>query len=309
MLPTNAMKGRVFNLQRFSTKDGPGIRTTVFLKGCNLQCLWCHNPESLSGRFELKYQPESCIFCAGCAAACPEKALRVEGDTWALDASLCTLCGDCVRACPTGALGMWGRDYEPNELVDILLKDREYYQDSGGGVTFSGGEPLLQAQFLVECMSLLKKENIHTAVDTALQVKWSIINKVLPYTDLLLVDVKGVDPAGHLENTSVKPDRIRENINRLKALQNGPVITVRLPLVKGRNDDPPDLPALVELLSDWPALNRIELLPCHSLGAEKAKHLVSGYRQEDYEPPTDHVLHQFEMELEAAGLPVKKSAA
>lgn len=306
MTPGTAIKGRVFNLQRFSTKDGPGIRTTVFLKGCNLHCCWCHNPESIDARFELKYVQPNCVFCGECAAICPEAAVTVSTKFWSLDESRCTLCGDCVRACRTGALGLWGRDYGVDELVQILLKDREYYEDSGGGVTFSGGEPLLQTSFLLACLVLLKDSTIHIAVDSALNVKWNIIEKVLDYTDMLLVDVKGVNPASHLENTGVDPELIYKNIARLKGLTNGPAVHVRIPLVSGLNDDLDQLPALVELLSNWPALERVELLPYHNLGAEKSRQLFSEQRQDTYQPPSDQVVRKFETALENAALPVMK---
>jgi len=306
MAPETVISGRVFNLQRFSTKDGPGIRTTVFLKGCNLNCCWCHNPESIDARFELKYVQPNCIYCGECAAICPESAIAVDQNSWVLNESRCTLCGECVRACRNGALGLWGQDYHPEELVDILLKDRDYYVDSGGGVTFSGGEPLLQASFLTACMVLLKEAGIHIAIDSALNVKWNIIKKVLSLTDLLLIDVKGVNPVSHLENTSVNPELIHANIDRLKGLKDGPAIHVRIPLVRGLNDDSDQLPLLVDLLSNWPALERVELLPYHNLGAEKSRQLVSCNSQDSYQAPSEELIRKFETTLEKAALPVMK---
>lgn len=298
------MNGLIFNLQRFSTKDGPGIRTTAFLKGCNLNCLWCHNPESINGQIELKYLESRCVHCGLCAAACSENCISVDADIWVWDESSCTFCGDCVRACPHDALGLWGDEFSPQALVDELIKDRDYYGDSGGGITFSGGEAMLQGEFLCECLSLLKEEGIHTAIDTALSVEWSVIEKILPLADLFLVDVKGMDSKAHLENVGVDPANILDNIKKMKKLKKGPEVHVRIPLVKDRNDDPEGIPEMIELLSDWPALTRVELLSYHSMGTDKAAQLISGYSQDLFMAPDPERMEEFRQKLRSSGLPV-----
>lgn len=298
------MNGLIFNLQRFSTKDGPGIRTTVFLKGCNLNCLWCHNPESINGHKELKYLESHCVHCGSCASACPENCITVAVDDWTWDESLCTFCGDCVKACPQDALGLWGVEYSPQALVDELIKDRDYYSDSGGGVTFSGGEAVLQAEFLRECMSLLKEEGIHTAIDTALSTPWSVFKEILPLADLFLIDVKGMDIKAHIENIGIDPSIIWDNIRKMKRHINGPEVHVRIPLVKDRNDDPEGIPAMIELLKDWPSLTRVELLSYHSLGADKAAQLITGYTQDLFKAPDSDRMDEFRQKLASSGLPV-----
>ncbi|MDC7231696.1 MAG: glycyl-radical enzyme activating protein [Spirochaetales bacterium] len=300
------MNGLIFNLQRFSTKDGPGIRSTAFLKGCNLNCLWCHNPESINGHKELKYIESACVHCGACASACPQNCLVVDETSWHWEEHSCIFCGDCVQACPHDALGLWGEDYTPRQLTDELLKDREYYGDSGGGVTFSGGEALLQNEFLFECLSLLKDAGIHTAVDTALSVEWPLIEKVLPVTDLFLIDVKGMDTEAHLKNIGVEPQLIRENIGRMKTLAESPEVHVRIPLVKGLNDDPALIPEMIKLLRGWKALKRVELLSYHSLGVDKSAQLVAGGEQELLEAPDREIMDEFFLKLTAAELPVAK---
>ena len=205
-------KARIFDIQRMSTEDGPGIRTTVFFKGCNLSCLWCHNPESISQKSEVEWLHNKCIGCLSCKAACKHGALKFGDVKIQIDRNACINCLECVRACPANALISKTREWGIDELLHEVIKDRAYFENGNGGVTVSGGEALLQHEFVLALLKKLKSEGVHTAVDTAGAVCWETIQKVTPYADLILYDLKVMDPNRHKEYTGIGNDRILDNL-------------------------------------------------------------------------------------------------
>ena len=210
------MKGNIFDIQRFSIHDGPGIRTTVFFKGCNLSCFWCHNPESIDIKSELQFQASKCIACGICEGVCTEGCHQMIEGFHAFDRTKCIVCGKCALACPPQALSMAGKDYTPEDILDIVLRDMLYYKNSGGGITCSGGEPMMQHEFLRELLGLAKDNGLHTAVDTAGNVPFEWFEQMLWVTDLFLYDLKSMDTSKHQEATGVGNERIIENL--LKAV-------------------------------------------------------------------------------------------
>ena len=239
------MNGTIFDIQRFSVHDGPGIRTTVFLKGCPLRCAWCHNPEGLIPSPQLQYTRAECIACKRCGA---RNSL------------------DDAARCPTGALKVCGESISPEALLPILLRDRSYY-GSDGGVTFSGGECLAQSDFVFKCLALLKAERIHTAVDTSGYVDWEAFEKTLPYTDLYLYDVKLADAALHKQYTGVSNERILENLARLT--RRGARIWIRVPVIPDVNDDDSEMSAIAQIVGQHSSIEKVTLMPYHTLGISK----------------------------------------
>lgn len=263
----DAATGIIFDIMRFSTRDGPGIRTTVFFKGCPLSCWWCHNPESQRSAPELIYRPNLCRGCLDCVAACPQGAISPWEGKVATDPARCQVSGDCVPVCPSDARQIAGREMGVAQVMAELLKDRDFYEQSGGGVTFSGGEPLQQPEFLAALLQACRQEGLHTAVDTSGWAPWSVLEGLHGLVDLYLYDLKLLDDARHLQYTGVSNQRILENLRRLAALGEG--IRLRLPLIPGVNDRPEDLQAVREFLASLPALLEVEVLPYHTSGVEK----------------------------------------
>jgi pyruvate formate lyase activating enzyme len=259
--------GRIVETKRFAIHDGPGIRTTVFLKGCPLACRWCHNPETISRQPEIGFLRQKCVACGRCVATCPTGAHAVTDGTHTLDRSRCTACGACVEACLPGALELYGREVTLAEVIAEVVEDRTFYEQSGGGVTLSGGEPLLQAEFCAAVCRQLRESGIHCAVDTSGAVPWDRFETVLPYVDLFLYDLKHMDDAQHRLGTGTGNRLILENLRQLS--ERGRAIEIRLPLVPGFNDDPQNLQALAEYLLSLPATPPLRLLPYHNLAHSK----------------------------------------
>lgn len=276
--------GTVFDIRRFSVHDGPGIRTTVFLKGCPLRCGWCHNPEGLSAAAEVIWRAERCVRCGACVAACAEGALRWEGDTSVLDAARCSLCGDCAEACYADAREVLGRSMTADAVLAIAERDRVFYEQSGGGITVSGGEPLAQPAFLADLLDRCRARGLHTALDTCGEAAWEDLDRVRGVVDLFLYDLKLVDDVRHRRATGVSNTRILANLAALA--RHGHAIVLRLPLVPGVTDDDRNVGAVGALAAEL-GIRHVAVLPFHALGAAKYARLGRGYLLPHAVPPPD----------------------
>jgi len=291
--------GVCFDVQRYSIHDGPGIRTTVFLKGCPLACPWCHNPESIAASPEIRVLDGRCLHCGSCTAACP---LGLADGPNLPDPSRCLRCGSCAAACPTGARQLVGRVWSVAEVLDAVERDRPFYDTSGGGVTISGGEPLFQWKFLIACLEALRARGVHTAVDTTGFASLRVVRQVAAWTDLFLYDLKVLDPERHLRFTGVPLAPILRNLQVLDKA--GARIWLRLPLVPGCNDDPVNLMAVAQLAAGLRHTRRLHLLPFHRLGAEKYDRLGHAYPMGDVAPPTAEAVEAAAALLRSGGLDV-----
>lgn len=261
-------QGLIFDIKRYSINDGPGIRVTIFFKGCPLNCRWCHNPESISPKIQKLFTASKCIGCEECCRACPVQACRLTPEGIVTDDGLCTLCGKCAEACPTLATEMSGRYRSVDELLKIIDKERPFFDQSRGGVTFSGGEPLLYPDFLIEILDACGRQQIHRAVDTSGFVKIETLLRVAKYTDLFLYDLKMIDSDKHKLYTGVDNRLILENLKVLA--ENGAAIRVRIPLIGGVNDDDASIEAAAAFVAGLSGEKKpVDLLPFHDLAKGK----------------------------------------
>jgi pyruvate formate lyase activating enzyme len=289
--------GTIFNIQRFSLHDGPGIRTTVFLKGCTLQCFWCHNPEGQKVRPEIQFFPARCLQCGACVKACEHGGHVIADGQHTYRREVCVVCGACVDVCPAGGLERAGRRATVDEVLREVLADRAFYRESGGGVTLSGGEPLVQREFTLALLERSRAEGVHTAIETAGHVPWADLARVLPATDLVLMDLKQLDPEKHRAATGVGNERILANARQLAAT-NQPVV-FRVPVIPTVNDTVADIGALAGFVRELialrdrqhggnghaPAALALELLPFHCLGEGKYRSLGLDYPAASLRPP------------------------
>jgi pyruvate formate lyase activating enzyme len=260
------MKGIVTDIQRFSVHDGPGIRTLVFLKGCPLSCPWCCNPETQREEPELLFYEFKCISCGKCVAICPESAIGRPGEP-RIDRELCTMCGACAQVCPSGALKISGDLMSVDEVYEVIAKDRIFYDKSGGGVTFSGGEPLVQHEFLLAMLEKLRGERIHTAVETTGYAGWDVLDGVREKVDLFLYDLKIMDAANHLGVVGVGNSPILDNLKRL--VSSGSDVVVRVPVIPGYTHEHDNLPKIFAFAASLGGVKTINLLPYHGYGKSK----------------------------------------
>jgi len=297
-------QGRIFAIKRFALHDGPGIRTTVFLKGCPLRCLWCHNPEGLRHEPQLAFYPHLCIGCHACYRACPSGALvERKSPIENYDEAKCVLCGKCSEACPAGAIELVGHDVSPDEVIHKVERDRRFYETSGGGMTVSGGEPLAQADFTYELLSTAKSLGIHTILDTSGYVETQRLDRFLEWTDHVYYDLKVVDDEKHRQLVGSSNRVILENFRRIGA--SGKELTIRVPMVRGLNDSAQDISALIELIASLPAmtnLQRIELLPYHKIGEGKYQSLRYVRRLEKQQVHSQEELESIVGMFKAGGL-------
>ena len=278
--------GRICNIQPFSVHDGPGLRTVFFMKGCNLRCFWCHNPESQESRPTLARYPHKCIGCGACAKVCPTS----QGGRTALHTEACILCGRCAEECFAEAIELIGKDITADEAFDIIKKDKSLFERSGGGVTFSGGEPLLQPEFLSEVMQKCNAEGIHTAIESAVCVPWESIEKILPYCDHFICDLKHADTEMHKSGTGVGNERIIENLSRLA--KTGKLFEVRTPIIPGFNDSAEDVKAINEIIKGFAGNITHTLLPFHSICASKYESQGRKFEAADITEPTKDKMNE-----------------
>jgi pyruvate formate lyase activating enzyme len=296
----------ITNIQRFSLDDGDGIRTTVFFKGCPLRCQWCHNPECISPQPELQFEESCCVGCNACLSVCPRGVFSAAGGKRVLSREKCTLCGACVQACRQNALSITGKEYTLGEVLSELLSDRNFYANSGGGVTLSGGEPFVQHEFMMELLKNLKKEGIHTAVDTCGCVPPSRLRASAEYTDLYLLDIKTSSPELHRKLTGMDNQKVPEALDILTKA--GARIYIRIPLVAGMNDSLEEVGGAAKLLAGNPCVALVELLAYHAFGTSKYASLGKIYRGTDFRAPPQEHLERLAGLFRSRGIPVRIKA-
>ena len=275
--------GVITHVQRFSVHDGPGIRTTVFLKGCQMRCAWCHNPETYHPRPELQVFPDRCIGCRACVDACPEAAHEFVDEARVFHRDRCTGRGKCADVCYAKSLVLVGEMRTAESVAAAVLADRAFYKPVGG-VTVSGGEPLVQVDFTAEILTLCRQEGVHTAIETNLARPWEVVAALLPLVDLFLVDIKTMDDAAHRKATGLSNASTLENLRRLD--ERGATLVIRTPVVGGFNEQPEQIGAIADFLADFRNVGQYDLLPYHPLGAGKYDSLGLGGERPEFGTPT-----------------------
>lgn len=295
MKQNETITGTVFNIQRFSLHDGPGIRTTVFLKGCNIRCAWCHNPESFSPKPQLSINFSKCTSCGSCVPECPNGAHSITADGKHLyDASRCTLCQKCLLPCPQGAITAIGETMTPEQVMKTVRKDVRYYERSGGGMTVSGGEPSFQFDFLLALLQLAKKEGLHTCVESNGILLPEKMRRLAEYTDLFLLDFKHSDEEAHIRWTGASNKLVYENLALFDELEQ-PVI-LRCPVIPSVNDTPAHLSAIHALKEAHPCIQSAEIMPYHDVGVSKWENIGIDYTLSDVKPPEAEVTRRWREE-------------
>lgn len=298
------VSGIIFDIKRYAIHDGPGIRTSVFFKGCPLNCLWCHNPEGIESRQEILFRSLRCQpDCSVCVSACPKKALKKKEGRLAIDYSRCDFCGKCEEACVFDAVSVVGRTVTVDQVIEQVEKDRIFFEESEGGITFSGGEPLLQAEFLEALCEAAHRRSLPVTVDTSGYVPFSDLERISPYVDLFLYDLKIMDDEKHRKFTGVSNKLILENLEKLA--KTGKPAAVRIPLLAGINDDDKNIKKTADYLRSLKKIKHISLLPYHSGGKEKLKRLGKQNSTEAFSTPSKTRMAQIQEIFSDSGFLVK----
>ncbi|KEI09804.1 radical SAM protein [Clostridium sp. K25] len=293
------IKGCIFNIQKFSLNDGPGIRSIVFFKGCPMSCLWCSNPESQCVQPQIMYNKNVCVQCGMCKSVCSNYAINLKSEN-KIERDKCIGCGKCAEICPSEALVVSGESVTVGEVVGKLKKDSIYYRKSGGGVTLSGGEALLQPEFTIELLKQCKSLGWHTAIETAMYVSDEIVEKIVPYLDLILVDVKCMDSLRHKEFTGVDNEIILNNIRLSDRIAEEMII--RVPVIEGFNSDEKSIRDIAEFAKTLKKVKRIDLLPYHSYGENKYETIGRNYFLKNLKPPSNEKMNYFKKIVQDSGL-------
>lgn len=296
--------GIIFDIKKYAINDGPGIRTTVFFQGCPLSCWWCHNPESQPRQPTLMYRDNRCILCGECAAVCPQDGIQINSSA-ETDRSKCDACGTCAETCYHGAREVSGKEMSISDVMGIIERDIPFYDQSGGGVTFSGGEPLMQRSFLMELLRACQAQEIQTVLDTSGYASWESLDSIREYVNLFLYDLKLMDDERHIKYTGVSNKLILSNLQQLA--HSGTQVFVRIPLIPGINDDEENLRHTTIFVAELPNITGIELMGYHDIAQTKYEALGRSYRLNGTKPPTEERKQQTVKKLEGFGLTVKVS--
>ena len=296
------VNGLIFDIKRFAVHDGPGIRTTVFLKGCPLSCWWCHNPEGISNKHEIIYYDYKCIACKKCIDICTQNALKRVNNKLERSFEICSVCGDCVEVCPTASQQIIGQKITPEEIISEIEKDRLFFESSSGGVTFSGGEPLMQHVFLKEVLNMCKNRAIHTALDTSGYSPTETFNTILKYIDLFLYDLKILDDEQHKKYTGVSNKIIIKNLETLQKKRKD--VILRFTIINKITNTKENLRNIQNFVSSLKGINEVDILPFHNV-KEKYNRLGKDYKLNDIQPPSKEDILIIKELFEQEGLNVK----